>query len=469
MSESLIPTALGWPDPAEVVRVLAFQAGYNTTVVLIGVSLLGAAAGVVGTFAVLRRRALISDTLSHAALPGICAAFLTAVLLDLDGRSLPVLLTGAAISGVIGTLVVQGVAQATRLPEDAAMGAVLSVFFGLGFVLLSYIQTLGTGAEGGINKFIYGQTAAMSIGEAVTIGLVALAATLAVTLLFKEFRLACFDRGFAAAQGWPISLIDLLMMALVVLVTVIGLRAVGLILIVALIIIPAAAARFWTDRLAVMTALAAGIGAASGYLGAAASALLPNFPAGGVIVLTAGLFFVASLAFGPARGLLAASIRHARLRLQVSSQHLLRAAFELLERGHRTATGGIPLADLERARSWSPAWFGVVVRWLAWRGMLLRREGDVVLTDLGHRHALRVTRNHRLFEQFLVTRAELAPSHVDRSADYVEHVLSPEIIAELEAELSQSGRLPRYLGVPESVHPLEEDADAGPAAAGAHP
>jgi manganese/zinc/iron transport system permease protein len=469
MSESLIPTGVAWPGFAEVVRVLTLQAGYNTTVVLIGVSLLGAAAGVVGTFAVLRRRALMSDTLSHAALPGICAAFLVAVLLDLDGRSLPVLLTGAAISGVIGTLVVQGVVRATRLPEDAAMGAVLSVFFGLGFVLLSHIQTLGTGAEGGISKFIYGQTAAMSIGEAFTIGLVALAATLAVALLFKEFRLACFDRGFAAAQGWPTSLIDLLMMALVVLVTVIGLRAVGLILIIALIIIPAAAARFWTERLSVMTALAAGIGAASGYLGAAASALFPNFPAGAVIVLTAGVFFVVSMACGPARGLLAASIRHARLRLQVSSQHLLRAMFERLEGGHRTESGGVALADLARARSWSPAWFGFVVRWLTWRGFLVRRGNAVALTDLGHCHALRVTRNHRLFEQFLVTRAELAPSHVDRSADYVEHVLSPEIIAELETELAAVGRLPRYLGVPVSVHPLDDDAPVRPAPAGARP
>lgn len=460
-------TAFAWPDLADALRVLTLQAGYNTTVVLIGVTLLGAAAGVVGTFAVLRRRAMMSDTLSHATLPGICFAFLAALLLDLDGRSLPILLAGAAISGVVGILAVQAIVQATRLPEDAAMGAVLSVFFGLGFVLLSHIQTLGTGTEGGIGKFIYGQTAAMSIGEATTIGLVALAVTLAVTMLFKEFRLACFDRDFAATQGWPVPLIDLLMMALVVLVTVIGLRAVGLILIVALIIIPAAAARFWTERLATMTLLAAAIGAASGYLGAAASALFPSFPAGGVIVLTAGVFFVLSMAFGPSRGLLAASIRHVRLRLQVSSQHLLRAMFELFEGGHRTRTGGIALADLQRVRSWSPAWFGFVVRWLTWRGHLKRQGDDVVLTDLGHRHALRVTRNHRLFEQFLVTRAELAPSHVDRSADYVEHVLSPEIIAELEAELTETGRLPRYLGVPASVHPLEEDA--GPAVSGVNP
>jgi manganese/zinc/iron transport system permease protein len=440
--------------------VLTLQAGYNTTVVLIGVSLLGAAAGVVGTFAVLRRRALMSDTLSHATLPGICLAFLAAVLLDADARSLPVLLAGAAVSGVVGVLVVQAVVHTTRLPEDAAMGAVLSVFFGLGFVLLSHIQTLGTGAEGGIAKFIYGQTAAMSSGEAMTIAWVALIATLAVAALFKEFRLACFDREFAVAQGWPVTRIDLLMMALVVLVTVVGLRAVGLILIVALIIIPAAAARFWTERLSVMTMTAAGIGAASGYLGAAASALFPNFPAGGIIVLTAGAFFLVSLLCAPARGVLAASLRQAQLRLQVGSQHVLRAVFEAIESGRQTASGGVGLAHLQRVRSWSPAWLGLLIRWLEWTGRLRRAGTEVVLTELGRRDALRVTRNHRLFEQFLVTHAELAPSHVDRSADFVEHVLSPEMIAKLEAELAAVGRLPRQLGVPTSVHPLGAGAHA---------
>jgi manganese/zinc/iron transport system permease protein len=458
-------TEFAWPSLAEVMRVLMLQAGYNTTVVLIGVTLLAAAAGVVGTFAVLRRRALMSDTLSHATLPGICLAFLAAVLLDADGRSLPVLLAGAAVSGVIGVLVVHAVVHTTRLPEDAAMGAVLSVFFGLGYVLLSHIQTLGTGAEGGIAKFIYGQTAAMSSGEATTIAGVALLAALAVAALFKEFRLACFDREFAVAQGWPVARIDLLMMALLILVTVIGLRAVGLILIVALVIIPAAAARFWTERLAVMTVSAAGIGAASGYLGAAASALFPNFPAGGIIVLTAGGFFLISLLFAPARGVLAASLRQVRLRLQVGSQHVLRAAFEALESRGETVSGGVSLAQLQRARAWSPAWFGLLVRWLEWTGRLRRSGAEVVLTELGRRDALRVTRNHRLFEQFLVTRAELAPSHVDRSADFVEHVLSPEILAELEAELAAAGRLPRQLGVPTSVHPL--DVDTRRSAAGA--
>jgi manganese/zinc/iron transport system permease protein len=458
--------AEAWPGWTELLRVLAFQGGYNTSLVLLGVTLLGAAAGTVGSFALLRRRALMSDVLSHASLPGLCLAFLAAVALGASGRSLPVLLAGAAATGILGVLAVQ--ALSARLPEDAAMGAVLSTFFGAGFVLLSFIQNLGTGEEGGLAKFIYGQTAAMAVPDALAILLVALGAVAVTALLFKEFRLACFDPDFAQAQGFAVGRIDLALMALVVAVTVVGLRAVGLILSIALLIIPAAAARFWSERLWVVTLLAALFGALSGYLGAAASALLPRFPAGGVIVLVAGAVFVLSLLLAPARGVLATAVRHARLRLRIASQHLLRAA---LEAGERTGDGPaapVPLAELRLHRRFGRAFLALVLASLRLRGLAARAEGGaVLLTEAGRREALRVTRNHRLWERFLVDHAELAPSHVDHSADLVEHVLSPAMVAELERQLAaaaaaegSAARQQRHVGLPPSVHPLSEGSAA---------
>ena len=456
MASLAAPTS--WPTLADFVHVLTFQSGHNTAVVLAGVTLLGVAAGTVGTFALLRRRALMSDALSHAALPGIAVAFLLAAALGFSGRNLWLLLAGAACSGILGVLVVQFIVSRTRLPIDAAMGAVLSVFFGLGLVLMSHIQTLGTGDQGGVGKFIYGQTAAMTSLEATSIAVVALVAVLASLALLKEFRLVCFDPEFAHAQGWPVDRIDLLMMALVVAVTVIGMRAVGLILVIALIIIPAAAARFWTERLEVMVVLSAAIGGLSGYLGAAASAVLPNFPAGAVIVLVAGALFLVSLLLAPARGVVASALRLARLRLDVASQHVLRAAFETAERGRAGADQPVDLATLRGLRSWPRSWLALVTRSLQWRGLVELRERGIVLTPAGRVDALRITRNHRLWEQFLVTYADLAPSHVDHSADLVEHILSPEMIAELERELGARGRLPRGLDVPPSVHPLGSGA-----------
>jgi manganese/zinc/iron transport system permease protein len=447
------------PLLSELARILLFEAGYNTSVVLLGVTLLGIAAGTVGSFAMLRKRALMSDALSHASLPGIAVAFLLATALGASGKSLWLLLAGAAVSGILGVLTVQFIVSRTRLHADAAIGAVLSVFFGAGFVLLSFIQTLATGDQGGLAKFIFGQTATMTVVEAGSIGAVALLAVVGSAALFKEFRLVCFDPEFAHAQGWPVARIDLLMMALVVAVTVVGLRAVGLILIIALLIVPPAAARFWTERLGRMTVLSALFGGLSGYLGAAASALFPRFPAGAVIVLVAGALFLSSLLFAPARGVLAAGLRQLRLRFSVASQHVLRAAYECLERGEAPLDAPIDLAALRPLRAWPRPWLELVLRLLAWRGLVRRTGSGIVLTPEGRADALRITRNHRLWEQFLVAYAELAPSQVDHAADLVEHVLSPDMVVELERELAAAGRLPRRLGaMPASPHPLPSAA-----------
>lgn len=442
----------------EVLRILTFRAGHNTAVVLLGTTLLGVAAGVVGTFAVLRKRALMSDALSHATFPGIGIAFIVATALGGQGRSLPVLLAGAAASGVLGVLAVQAIVRHSRLREDASIGAVLSVFFGAGVVLMSYIQNMATGSEGGLHHFIYGQTAAMSRTDAWLLGLLAAGAIAAAALLVKEFALVAFDEGFAAVQGWPVSLLDLLMMALVVLVVVIGLQAVGIILVVAMLIVPPAAARFWTERVGVMVVISGVLGGLSGYLGSAASAALPRLPAGAVIVLTAGSLFLASLLLTPRRGVLAAAARRIRLRASIAREHLLRRMYEASEGRGEPA---VDLADLNGAGRWAGPMGRLLVAWLTARGLLVRRGERLALTEEGLTEAAAVTRRHRLWEEFLVTYADVASSHVHRAADMVEHVLSEPMLRELEDALRRRGRLPENGRTPPaSPHPL------GPAAPG---
>ena len=436
-----------------LLQILTFRAGYNAAVVVAGAALLGVAAGVVGAFALLRKRALMGDALAHATLPGIALAFLAATALGGDGRSMPVLLLGATLTGVAGVACVQLITRHSRLHEDAAIGAVLSVFFGAGVVLLSYLQSAGRGNVGGLTHLIYGQTAAMSRADALLIGAVAAGAILAALLLLKEFRAVCFDDRFAAAIGLPVWLIDLLMMTLVVVVTVIGLQAVGLILAVAMLIIPPAAARFWTDRLGRMVAAAGLIGGLSGYLGAAASALLPGLPAGSIIVLTAGGLFLLSMLLAPRRGLLTAAARAAALRIHVARDHILRGLYEALESRGRPAPGQhIPLGELSAARTIPAPLLHLVLARLRRDGLLTTStSGDLALTDAGLADAARLTRNHRLWEEYLVTHADVAATHVDRSADLVEHILSPEIVAQLERAIAQrSSDHP----VPPSVHPL---------------
>ena len=423
-----------WAGADEIWRTLTFQAGYNTRIVMIAATLLGVAGGIVGSFALLRKRSLMADALSHATLPGICLAFIIATSLGFSAKSLPVLLLGAAVTGVIGVVLITLICRHTRLKEDAAIGVVLSVFFGIGIVLLSHIQYSPSGTQGGIGRFIYGQTAAMSRADAMLMGSIALSAVVVSILLMKELAIVCFNDDYADVTGWPVTLIDLLLMALVVMVTVAGIQAVGLILVIAILIIPAAAARFWTERLRSMIVVSAVIGGVSGYAGASASALLSDFPAGAVIVLTAGAAFILSMAFGVRRGVLAVSGRRLSQRLRIAEDHLVKSLF----RHERAHDGALSRAALARERGWSP-FTGWIVSSLAQRRGLVERSVDGLrLTRAGRREGERVERNHKLWEHYLVTYADVAASHVDWSADMVEHVLSPDIVERLERLLEEA-------------------------------
>lgn len=302
----------------DLLSILTFQSGYNTSVVLAGVIALGIGGGVIGVFSFLRKRALISDAISHATLPGIALGFLVAVALGGTGRELWVLMTGAVITGGLGVLAVQWIRDHTRLPEDTAIGTVLSVSFGLGIVLLSHIQTLQTGGQAGLNSFLLGSTAALTAGEAQLIAGASAVTVIGAVLLLKEFGAVAFDEGFAAAQGWRVARLDLAMLALLLAIVAIGLKTVGLVLIIALVIIPPAAARFWTDRLGRMVLLSGLFGGLAGWTGGAISALYPAMPAGAVIVLAAAALFTLSFTLAPSRGIVAWGYRYLKLRCRLT-------------------------------------------------------------------------------------------------------------------------------------------------------
>lgn len=420
----------------EIIDTMTFRAGYNTSMVIAGTTLLGLAAGIIGVFALLRKRSLMTDALSHATLPGITLAFLIAGSLGIESKSLPVLLIGATITGVLGVICVQLILRHTRLREDAAIGIVLSVFFGFGIVGLSYIQSNAPSNSGGLNHFIYGQAATMRAGDVTLMGSIALAAIVMTMLFLKEFAIVCFNDAFARVDGWPIGVIDLLMMALVVLVTVAGLQAVGLILVVSMLIIPPVAARFWTDRLGLLVLISGVVGAMSGYLGAVLSALFPRKPAGAVIVITAGIVFALSMFLAPKRGVIAHAYRRIKLRFRIAGDHLLEFAYESEQSFLDPAT----ISEFARTQGWSKLFTRIVRARLRRDGMIDNRvEGRVELTSAGQARGARVSRNHALWEQYLVSYADIAPSHVDWSVDMVEHVLSDTLIKELESALVRRG------------------------------
>jgi len=442
----------------DVLNVILLR-DYNTRVVMIGTTLLGAAAGIVGTFLLLRKRALLADALSHATLPGVAGAFLLATAIGASGKSMPLLLLGATISGVLGMLLAHLLSTYTKLKDDAVIAVVLSVTFGVGAVLMSLIQQTSGGNSAGLEGFIFGKTASMVRSDAILIGAGGLFCVVACIVFFKEFSLLCFNDEFARGQGWPVAVLDLMLITLVTLVTVVGLQAVGLILVIALLVIPPAAARFWTDHLAAMTTLASIIGAVSAASGVVVSALDARIPSGAAIVQSAAVIFSISMVVGRRRGFMWMWLQHRRLRQRVERQHLMRSIFELLESGdgvlddHATFSAEQILA--------SPGWSASQLKHQLDRAvaeqLVERIDTSFNLTDEGVTLARRVTRNHRLWELFLLTKTDVSADHVDRSADDVEHAMGPEIMKELEAILeAESQQI-----VPASPHRLgSSDAKA---------
>jgi manganese/zinc/iron transport system permease protein len=338
--------------------------------------------------------------------------------------------------------------RATRLKDDAIMGVVLGGGFGLGIALLGVAQSLPGGNQAGLESFIYGRTASMVRSDAVGIGVTACVALLVSALLAKEFRLLCFDEAFGRSIGRRERLLDLGLMLLAVGVTVVGLQAVGLILVIALLIIPAAAARFWTDNFIRVVVLAGFIGAGACWVGASISALAPKLPAGAIIVLTLAGMFCVSMALGARRGGIRRVGSALLLRKRTGRQHLLRAASEFME---SSGCAAWRIEDLRPMRSWSASRLAGLHRKAARTGDIQRSGRGWTLTPSGAEAAARVVRNHRLWEIFLIRHADIAASHVDRDADFVEHVLGDELVAELESMLDTPDP-------PRSPHPIRGSA-----------
>jgi manganese/zinc/iron transport system permease protein len=280
---------------------LTLQAGWNATLVTLAALCLGAAAGAVGAFLYLRRRVLVSDAMAHATLPGIGLAFLLMAAMGLDGRWLPGLMAGAAVTAALG-LWLQGW-LARRLPDDAAIAGVLAGFYGAGIVVLTVVQAAGVGRPAGLETVLLGQASAMLAADAWTVAALALVVIAAVTALHRTLAMVAFDPVQAQMMGLSPRALDALLMALVLGVVLVGLHVVGLILIVAMLVIPAATARLWTASAPAMAGLSALMGGVAGYLGAAISASAPDLPTGPVIVLVAAAAFALSLLAAP-RGLI---------------------------------------------------------------------------------------------------------------------------------------------------------------------
>jgi len=297
---------------------------YTLRTISLGTAILGAICGMLGSFAVLRKQSLLGDAISHAALPGIAIAFLIT-----GTKETNVLLIGALISGLIGAFWIRGITKRTHLKSDTALGLILSIFFGFGMLLLTYIQKQPNANQAGLDKFLFGQAATLLARDVWFMATVTLVCLLVLLLFWKEFKILLFDADYAKTLGFNTKMIDTLITSFIVLAIVLGLQTVGVVLMSAMLLAPAAAARQWTNSLGIMVVLAAFFGATSGVIGTAISASQNNLSTGPVIVLVAAAFVVFSFIFSPSRGLLFRQIRFIKNRKDLQLHKTLAFMFDI--------------------------------------------------------------------------------------------------------------------------------------------
>lgn len=414
---------------------------------LAGSLLLGLTCGMLGSFIVVRRLALMGDTLSHAVLPGVVLGFLWNMTKD------PVaIFIGATLAGLAGTLTVSFITQTTRLKEDAALGMVLAGYFALGACLLTMAQRLPTGNMGGINDFLFGDAAAIGPEDLRLMAIIAALVVVMLTLFYKEFLISSFDAAFSQLSGIPARFFHHTLMLLLAFAVVISLQAVGVVLVSAMLIIPAATAYLLTERMSRMIVIAAVLGIAAGILGAFFSYLGNNLPTGPFMVLSAGGFFFFAFLFSPRHGVAVRAWRRLARSKRVTRENTLKGIYHVLER-RGFGNIGVSLRELSEQHRETLEETATRVAALRRAGLAtLSEDGSIAhLTPRGWQRAASIVRNHRLWELYLTNAVEIPPDHVHDDAERIEHILGEETVRHLERRLGHATIDPHGKMIPSSI------------------
>lgn len=407
----------------------------NIRSVVIGTILLTSSAAVVGTFAFLKKKTLLGDATAHAVFPGICLVFI------MTGAKHPVYITvGAFTTGWIALLVIDILTKHSKIKQDVATTLLLSITFGFGSLLLSIIQNSANAAQIGLNNYLFGKAAALLSEDLLVLGILSIVVLLVIISFFKEFSLIAFDKPFATSIHLPVAYLEFIFTSLIVLAIVIGIRAVGIVLMAAMLITPAAAARFWTDRLLTMLILAASFGAVGGLLGSFISYILPAMPTGPWIVLIVSIIAYISFLFAPHKGLIDKKLRHHRHQQKILSENILKLFYEIgEEKGNFFDTNQLSELLAHRPMPITKLRQGLIL--LTKQNMIYHKDGKWRLTGAGKNQGEQIAKQHRLWELYLAHYLQEKPMITHENAELIEHVLTPEMVKELQILLKGDHRV----------------------------
>ncbi|MCL4114819.1 UNVERIFIED_CONTAM: hypothetical protein GTU68_043699 [Idotea baltica] len=408
------------------------MADANVLYVVVGMLLIGSSSAVVGAFTVLRQKSLLGDAIAHSVLPGICFAFL------ISGTKHPaVLLSGAFVTGWLSVIAIDYITKQTRIKQDAAIGLVLSVFFGFGMLLLTSIQHSGNANQSGLDKFLFGKAASILPNDIMVFTVVGLIIVVCIFLFYKEFRLVIFDPNYAESIGLKTTFYEVILSSLTVLAITVGIQAVGVVLMSALLITPAIAARYWTDKLWKLLIISALFGIISSYLGGLISYLAPSMPTGPWIVVVLSLLAFASMLFSPFKGLMPKRLRRNKNQARILEENILKLMYQLGEKtkNHKTA---YPIKTMQERRYLPTPELKAGLRRLVKNGSLIKADkNNWQLSKKGITVGKRMVRLHRLWEMYLTQNLHLQNDHVHETAEAIEHILTPEMELQLERSLNQ--------------------------------
>ncbi|GAB3661208.1 metal ABC transporter permease [Echinicola sediminis] len=426
----------------ELIYFFSFQ-DPNVNMVVIGISLLSISAAMVGTFTFLDKKALVGDAISHAVLPGICLAFM------LSGDKNPYWIVGGAfLTGALSTYVIDWISHYTKLKEDTVIAAVLSIFFGVGIVMMTQLQQTGNASLSGLDHFIFGSAVSIVRQDLWVYGVLATAIILVILVFYKEFQLMVFNRSFAQSVGLPVKRLEFLFNSLMVLAVVTGIQAIGVVLMAALLITPASAAKFWTDRLSKMLLLAVLFSLVSGIVGAYISFALPHMPTGPWVVVVLSFIAFLSFFFSGKKGILTKWIAKRNYQRKIHTDHILKALYAAREKGQNS----LPAKSIFESFPGRQFITNYSIKRLIKSDYITDNQNNITLTESGLKEAKRIVRLHRLWELYMTEYMNIAPDHVHDSAEKLEHIITPELERQLDKNLNFPEEDPHH-----SIIPRDQD------------
>ena len=431
----------------------------SVRVAITGIVLMGCGCGLMGGFVVTRKLSLFGDTLSHAVLPGVAVGFIWSQSKNSVG-----IIIGAMIAGFIGVFLISLIRKTTRIHLDSALGLVLSGLYAIGICLLTRIQKLDYGNQSGIDHYLFGQIAGLSSADTMIIGLSTILTALFILILYKEMLITGFDQAFASSIGLPIDLLQYILWTLLAFTVITSLQIVGIILVSALLIIPAATSSLITQRMGSLLICSALFGIIAGLSGCYLSFLGNHLPTGPLIVLSSTSIFLFVLFLNPKNGVLFEKLNFMKNKQKVLIENTLKAIYQELEKKDFTQDQ-ISLNELAKRRRRSVAEVQKETDILVKKEYIhifkkkspkLPGESTICLTPSGWSEACRIVRNHRLWELYLTNQAQYAPDHVHEDAEKIEHILGNETVRQIEKILSHPRKDPHG-----KLIPSQFDTDRG--------